>query len=236
MNISEKLKETIAAVNWDSNTQEVLSNNTKTVVIADCNYRLALWSNQIEKIDNGNPALPFIREMQASGFNASVLVSLALYKPAASAMRTILETALYYTYFRTHKCELATLVRDSSYYLHRSEIIDYHRLHTSGYSESENLFGLNNKMVTWYKKVSSLVHGQIPGGWVTYTSISDIKHATEVLDDVIATYVECITIVGQLLLCTVGKELWSSIDQAVKKELLHGVSGEIKFKLGFDGA
>ncbi|MCK4826505.1 hypothetical protein KA005_62765, partial [bacterium] len=137
-----KLQKALNAVDWNANVNEFLTNRSLTEAIAQYNLRLAIWSKQLENADKGNPALSFIREMQVAGHYVAILVSLALYKPAAAATRNVLETALYYTYFRTHLSELTTLVRNEDYFIHKSDIIEYHKLHTPNFKEFQSCFGL----------------------------------------------------------------------------------------------
>src|SRR5260221_11290517 len=102
----------LKAVDWNINVDRFLNNANAVDTISKGNLRLAVGSKQLENSDKHNPALCFIRELQVAGHNVAALAALALYKPAAASMRTILEAALYYSYFRTHISELATLAID----------------------------------------------------------------------------------------------------------------------------
>src|SRR5262245_26782443 len=105
----DTLAQVLRAVDWSAHIELFLGSRVEAERIVDCSLRLATLSKQFESADRGNPALSFIREMQVSSQYVVVLTALALYKPAASAMRCMLESALYYTYFRCHPSELATL-------------------------------------------------------------------------------------------------------------------------------
>lgn len=160
-----RLKKALESVSWDNHIKYFLKQDVPSNMIAESNFRLAIWSKQFEVADLGNPALAFIREMQVSGYYVASLASLAHYKPAASAMRNVLETALYYTYFRSHPSELATLIRDSSFFVFKQDLTDYHLKHTPEFKKNQECFDLIKRLNDWYRKVSSIVHGQIPGGW-----------------------------------------------------------------------
>ena len=49
----------------------------------------------------------------------------------------ILNKLLYYSYFKDHLVELATLTRETSYFIQRTDILDYHKAHTAGYPGKE---------------------------------------------------------------------------------------------------
>lgn len=230
------LRNALTTVDWNSHVQGFLDDVPSAHTVIQCNLRLAIWSKQFEDADKGNPALSFIREMQAAGHYAAALTSLALYKPAAAAIRTVLETALYYTYFRTHPTELGTLVRSEDYYLQRADIIDYHRKHTPNFIQFQNCFGLLGRMQTWYSWISSIIHGQIPGVWTTHQSLSEIKHVPENMKAVIEAFSQGEALVHDLFLCTVGVELWDSFSSTAKRKLLRGLPGETKTTLKLDSA
>ncbi|RLC13374.1 MAG: hypothetical protein DRI57_16355 [Deltaproteobacteria bacterium] len=228
----EKLKTALSSVDWNANISEFVKETSLTGTIANCNLRLAIWSRQFEETDKGNPALPFIREMQIAGHHTAALTGLALYKPAAAAMRTLLETTLFYTYFRCHPCELATLVRNEDYFVQKSDLLDYHKKHTPEFDD----FGLVGKINKWYRQVSSIVHGQIPGIWTGHESLAQTKHVSELLPVVVDAFQEGEEIVHQLFLCTVGRDLWPGFSTDSKRKLLKGLPGEIKKALGLDAA
>jgi hypothetical protein len=232
----EALRNALVSVDWNKNVSQFLEKDSYSSDIARCNYRLAVWSKQLETVDRGNAALSFIREMQNAGHHVAALTSLALYKPAASMIRIMFDTSLYYTYFRTHPCELATLSRDDSYFVWKSDIIDYHKLHTPGFADSQLCFGLIGNIKEWYASVSAIVHGQIPGAWVTARSLAETSHSKTVLPIVVNTFVEGEEIVHQLFLCTVGRELWNGFSSDSKKVLIAGLPGETKATLCLDAA
>jgi len=233
----DKLKKALLSVDWNTNVKAFLDDEISLPQqMAQCNLRLAIWSKQFEEIDAGNPALPFIREMQLAGSDAVTLTSLSLYKPAAAAMRTMLESSLYYTYFRHHPAELATLVRNTEFYVEKSELLDYHKTHTPKFSERQKVFGLIEKLNKWYKRISSLAHGQMPGDWRTHTSLAKTQHVKNTLSSVVETFAEGVEIVHDLFLCTIGSELWNDFSSEAKRYLIKGISGDNKTILGLDTA
>jgi hypothetical protein len=114
--------------------------------------------------------------MQVSSQYVAVLVALSLYKPAASAMRIMVETALYYTYFRTHHAELATLARDPAFYVEKRDLVEYHKKHTPDFGSLQSRLGVLVRLERWYSTVSAIVHGQIPGAWVEHKIVAEIKN------------------------------------------------------------
>jgi hypothetical protein len=232
----KNLEKSLLSVDWNDNVSEFLKDSTASQTLADCNMRLAIWSKQFEIIDSGNPAISFIREMQIAGHHVAALTSLSLYKPAAGSMRTVLETALYYTYFRSHPVELATLVRDSKYYVQKKDVLDYHITHTPNFLEIQNRFGLIVKLGAWYNQVSAIIHGQIPGKLVSHRSLGNLKHVKTIIDLVLKYFSEGEEIVHHLFLCTAGRELWSDFASDAKSKLTAGINPEIKSALGIDEA
>lgn len=231
------LKKALLSVDWNANVKVFLDDKISLPQqMAQDNLRLAIWAKQFEIIDTDNPALPFIREMQLAASDAVTLTGLSLYKPAAAAMRTMLESSLYYTYFRNHPAELATLVRNTEFYLEKLELLNYHKTHTPDFSERQKAFGLVDKLNKWYKHISSIVHGQMPGAWRTCTSLAKTQHVKETLLIVVETFTEGVEIVHHLFLCTVDRELWNDFSSDAKQELIKGISGEQKRILGLDNA
>jgi hypothetical protein len=231
---AKHLSEALNAVDWNKNAATFLSNSGLVNRLAACNLTLALWARQLEDSDKGNPALSFIREMQAAGHNVASVTALGLYKPAASAIRTVFESALYYTYFRTHPVELATLLRDSAFYVSKKDVIEFHKTHTPRFQEVQAQFGLSSRVQTWYSDVSATIHGQIPGKWHHATSLQATKHDSTMLNEVIVCFEECEFIVGKLFLCTVAQELWDDFSPSSKPKLLKGIAADKKASLGLD--
>ena len=233
---TSKLAAALQSIDWNKNVATFLSDKKATQQLADANLRLAVWSRQFEITDHGNPALCFVREMQVSGHQVAALAALALYKSAAASMRAMFETALYYSYFRTHLSELATLVRDKAFYVEKRELIEYHKRHTVRFIELERALGVLSRLDKWYSLVSSVIHGQVPGKWAAHASLSEIKPHPATQELAIQTFVEGVDIVHRLFLCTVGQDLWDGFSAPSKKELLAGLHGDIKKVLRLDAA
>ncbi len=230
------LKDALTSVKWDSLVSEFIEYKTQAQKIEACNTRLAIWSRQLENAEKGNPSLSFIREMQIAGHHFAALVSLALYNPAAATVRTIVETALYYTYFRTHPQELATLVRDENYYIDKQSIVNYHKQHSNNFIKYQSCFDLIGKLNSWYSKISAVIHGQIPGTWITHQALVDLKHKESDLNAIIETFEESEEIVHHLFLCTVGVELWVSFSPTSKRKLIKGLPGKTRATLGISSS
>ena len=174
----------------------------------------------------------FVRAMQLDGYDCAALASLAMYKPAASSMRAMVESALYYSYFVNHPVELATLVRDADFYLQKADVIEYHTRHTPGFKENQDALGFVSKLNAWYGSVSAIIHGQIPAKWAEHTALGKIKHAEHILELVVAAFEAGEDVVHRLFLCTAGKALWADFSHSARKKLLKGLDGEAKTALG----
>jgi len=231
-----KLAAALSQIDWQNNVKTFLQDTGPVGAIARANVRLAMWARQFETHDKGNPALSFIREMQVSGHHVAALAALALYKPAAGAMRAMMETALYYSYFRSHPSELATLVREPNFFISKVDVLDYHKQHTPGFKRLQQRMGLVTGITQWYGLVSSVVHGQIPGKWGEHKSLVDIAYTKGILDILATTFTNGEKLVHHLFLCTAGRDLWDAFSPPAKKQLILGIAGELRAALGLDSA
>jgi hypothetical protein len=229
---ADKLKTALLSVDWQKNVDSFLADAAAVQSISTVNYRLALWSKQFETVDASNPALCFIREMQSAGHQVATLLALSLYKSSAASMRAMAENALYYTYFRTHFAELATIVRDPKFFIQKADVINFHKAHTVDFSKTQEKLGLLSRLDQWYSRISSVIHGQVPGKWHDHKSIAAIKPISATLQQAIESFVEGEEIVHRLFLCTVGRELWDTFSSPVKGKLLAGLPGDAKVVLG----
>jgi hypothetical protein len=186
----DKLDAALRAVNWTGNVESFLNEIVSKEKFAACNLRLAIWSRQFEQVDKGNPALTFVREMQSAGQMIVALTALSLYKPATGSIRTVIETALYYTYFRSHQTELATLLRDEEYYVAKDDIIEFLKRHSVNFKLFQEKVGLLNRLKTSYSSLSAINHGQVPGVWVSSTSLSKTAPNQKTLEKVVRSFVE----------------------------------------------
>ncbi|MBX3518776.1 MAG: hypothetical protein KF835_02045 [Xanthobacteraceae bacterium] len=233
---ADKFSSAIGAVDWNGNVAAFLKNATSSKKLQDTNERIAIWARQFEIVDKGNPALSFVREMQLCGLHVAALIALGLYKSAAASMRAIFETALYYTYFRTHPTELASLVRLDDFYLDKKELLEYHKTHTPNFVEFQSKLGVLSQSKKWYAEMSGIIHGQTPGKWSKHTSLSDIKTIDEIASAVVDAFAHGVEITHHLFLCTVAQEMWDQISSDAKEKLRSGLAGDVKQALGLDAA
>jgi hypothetical protein len=228
------LPEVLKSVEWVSNIDAAFQDAKSLKKIEQILYRNAVWSKQLEIADDSNPALSFVREMQVAAQLGCAQIGLCLYKSVASSARTLVETCLYYTYFRTHPEELATLTRLDKYYVSKSEIIEYHKWHSINFDTYQKVFGLIGNIDSWYSKVSAIVHGQIPGVWNNHASLEEISFCEETHELAVSTLESAERLVHETLLCTAGHYLWASFAPDAKKFLLRGLAGDKREKLDLD--
>jgi hypothetical protein len=232
----QKLSSALTKVNWNGNVATFLADAAMAKGLAERNMRVAVWAKQLEQVDKGNPALCFVREMQIAGQHVAALLALALYKPAAASMRTMVETGLYYTFFRTHLVELATLARTPDYFVDKRELLEFHKSHTPHFVELQRRLGLVSRLEQWYSEVSAVVHGQIPGAWIEHRSLEEIGPIDQTKEMVLSKFKEGEEILHRLFLCTVGKTFWDRFSSTAKAELLRGLPGSLRIALKLDKA
>jgi len=227
-----KLVAAVSAVDWQANIDSFAGSSDCKDRVAAANKRIAQWAKQLETVDKGNAALTFVRELQVQGHYAAALISLALYKPAASAMRAMLETALCYTYFRTHPVEMQTLVRDADFFVDKRTVVEFHRKHSVGFGKKQQAVGFISRLEKWYSTISAIVHGQVPGKWTTHTQLQGIAHNPRVCDEAIQALMDGEDVVHRLMLCTIAPEMWYGFTPSAKKELLKGFPATTRAALG----
>lgn len=228
------LKGVLHSVDWARNIDTALAHASTLSELERAILRVAVWSKQLEILDQGNPSLSFVREMQIAVQSGAALISLCLYKPSAASSRTFFESCLYYTYFRTHLDELSTLVVDPAYYLAKGEIVDYHKTHTAHFKTSQAALNLLPKLEAWYSQVSAVIHGQIPGAWNTHPGLAETSFSQPAHELALRTLLDGEKIVHELLLSTVARRLWAGFAPEAKTYLLKGLAGQTKTLLGLD--
>jgi hypothetical protein len=227
MTQGDRLIAAVSGVDWAANVK-AFANEPGKETIANHAHRLAVWSRHLEAADKGNPALVFVREMQSQAQCAATLLALAMYKAAAAAMRAMFESALYYTYFRSHHVELQTLVRDPQYYIDKKIIVQFHNAHTPDFKKKQEALGFVSTLDKWYSTISAVIHGQIPGKWVTSHRIQDIKFHAGTCTEATTEFGTACDLVHKLMLCTIDTPRWYQFTQSAKAELLKGLPPEKK--------
>lgn len=231
---TSKIAAALGSVDWALNVNDFIGDAKINQDMERASQRLAVWSRQLERIDQGNPALSFVREMQASCHLVAVCTSLGIYKGAASGMRTMVETALYYTYFRVHLVELPTLLRNEKWYISKSDVLDFHILHSENFTLFQSRLGLIAELNKWYSEISAIIHGQIPGRWLQPKNINGFSGSAEGRLAASEMFCKGEEIIHKLFLATVGKENWESVSTTAKSALLKNLPGDIRMTLGLD--
>jgi hypothetical protein len=234
--MADMLGEALQSVDWTANIDAFVNQGVLLKAVAKENMRLAVWSRQLENADSANPALCFIREMQVAGHHVAALTALCIYKAAGAAMRTMWDTALYYSYFRTHPVELGTQANNPRFYVEKREIIEFHKNHTPEFDLLQQRLGLLTRLEKWYSFTSAVIHGQVPGTWVEHTAIGEICYSETTASSVVENFAEGVDLVHRLFLCTVARALWDDFSSTAKKQLLSGLSADIKIALRLDNA
>lgn len=227
-----ELRSHLLALNWNQSVSEYAQEPSRLKRLADPTAQIVRWCKALGLVDAANPAVPFLAEAQAACHYVCALVPLALYRPAAAAMRVAFESVMYYTYFRTHPSELASLVRVPEYYVDKATVLEYHKTHTAAFTRRQSALGLITSLNPWYSRISAIVHGQLPGAWGAHVELSAIGPAPIVLEGALDEFKRAADLVGQLLLCTIDDECWTALARSDKEAFLRGIAGEKKDRLG----
>lgn len=224
------LASALGGVDWTRNVKNSLQEKSNVKRLEACAHRIALWSHEIQSVDPDNPALAFVREMQSSCISAIACLSTGLYKPAAGAMRSCIETALYFTYFSCHPSELTTLIRDERYYVSKRDIIEFHKTHTERFSDRQRDLGFLSNLDRWYSKISAIVHGQIPGVW-TSGDLANTAFAKDAMEAATNEMETAGNLINELFLLTCARIYWASLNPHSKAVFIKGLSGKQKTAL-----
>ncbi|ELP6741180.1 hypothetical protein WD376_004259 [Vibrio vulnificus] len=221
-----ELIDVVRSVNWNENCTSAVDDTEIYTIGEKSLVKLSNWCRQIENVYNNNPSLPFIREAQVSAQDFFCLVSLGLYKSSASSLRTILESFLYFSYFKDHPVELNSLINVAKYYISKADILAYHNLHTPDFTDRSRRVGLTSRLEKSYAKISAIVHGQMPGVWHSSPSLANKRYDKDLVKEAINEFVEVVGIVNLMMLMLISDEDWNNIDQKVKAILINGVDSK----------
>jgi hypothetical protein len=230
------LESALLAVDWDKNIKDFAKITGEQDRIYKAAQVLSIWAKQLEDSDSGNPALCFIREMQIESQQSMITLGLGIYKASAASMRALVETALYYSYFRSHPSELETLVRDKEYYITKPEVLNFHKAHSANFMKLQARLGFITKLEEWYSESSAIIHGQIPGRWVTFSAVSGVALHEATLKDAVQMFCAACSLVHHLLLCTIAPLLWHTFQSSVKQQLIKSLPGDFKALAKLDAA
>jgi hypothetical protein len=234
--VTDELRDVLGAVDWGNNVTQLCAESILGEKIHKATLRLAVWSRQFEIIEGKGPAITFIREMQHAAHNVTCAIALGLYKPAAASMRSMVECALYFSYFRAHHQELATLIRVEDYFITKTNIVDYHIQHTPKFQQRQNALSLVRRLNRWYSTTSAIVHGQMPGVWSRVGGIAEFNYNAGFASASVSHFGEAAEIIDSIFLVCLGGELWRFFEPEAKRQIIHGVSGQIKSVLELDSA
>jgi len=225
---AERLLSIARDIDWVGNARQFVNTGDLANRATRASQLLAIWAKQLETADSGNRALPFMREAQVELQYSAVLLSIGFYKPAASCMRTMVESVFYYTYFRTHVVELDTLLRNPSFFIDKAFVLDFHRKHTSGFPQKAQSLGLLSRLEDWYGTVSAVIHGQVPGEWVTHRRLNEIAFDHRVSTTAVQTLEQGVQIAHRILLCSIDLERWQKFTVHSQRRLLRSLTPEAR--------
>lgn len=228
--MSSLLADELSATDWAGNVKRFCSSTRHVERIEVAVGRVALWGHELERSYPENKALPFLREARVQAQQGAALVALALYRPSAAASRAVVESALYFSYFRDHPVELATLARSrgvaKDWYIDKRQILDYHREHTLEFEHRQGALDLVAHLERWYRHVSSVVHGQKPGLLLSHVRLSQLRHTDDALDASVSLFEEAAEVLHRLFLVTLAGHIWPDLDPEVRRSLSKGTSKE----------
>lgn len=230
----ETLSEVLEKLTLSETLKLSLKETASIDSLDSCCRRMSSWVSTLHASDPENAAGPFLFQILTSTHHAVALAAAGFYAPSAGSIRAAFESALYFIYFRNHRAELNTLIRDTSYFIDKALVLEYLAKHCPDYVTKQAAVGLNGRMGTWYKHTSALVHAQQPG---TFTKSSDLLSITfdtahfKSIANVIAQGTE---IINSLFLVTIATEVWGETSKTNRIAFLSGLSADAKKALKLD--
>lgn len=232
MTPAEHLKRVLSGIDWQKHIDGFLAVDDAMELLAESVHRISGYCEALSSAEAGNPAVSFLAAAQAESHHVAALIPLALYKPAAASMRAAFESVMYYTYFRTHLAELATLVADPDYYIDKATLLEFHKLHTPQFKARQDAWGLVGQVNRWYSRTSAVIHGQLPGKWVSHTDFAQLQPVPETREEALAEFNETAELTRRFLLCSMDADRWTSLSAETRTEFLKGIPGPLKARLG----
>jgi hypothetical protein len=210
-------------INWNHKRDAFFTDHDGLLILENHHQILAHWSRALETIYSDSPALPFIREAQVSAQDFICVCSLGLYKNSASSIRTIFESTLYFSYFKDHLVELASVTRNK-FHLSRSKIINYHIEHTPNFGNLYSSSNLEQTLDKMYSEVSNIVHSSQPGIWHQSEILGKKEYNKAIAKEAILLFKKTINVINLLLLCTLTYEEWITINPVSRKLFLKKIT------------
>jgi len=231
---SQKALLALQAVDWNARITATGAEQVLFERLVNANGLLGVWVRQLASHDHRLAARPFLFELQAAARDATTLASLGLYRAACSSIRVITECALYYVYFRDHPVELMTLLYNDKYYLSKNDLVEYVKIHIPDFIIREQSVGLTSELNSWYKHISSLVHGQIPGVFPIAPDLNHQKVESEPLTELVSLFERAARVTDSLFKVCLAPEVWNEFTPAGKKTLTKGMTLAQRQTLGLD--
>lgn len=227
----ESLRDILSNIDWNASSAAFNKQRRRPDQFEKGSILISAWNYELCFYDRRNEANSFLQEMKASLFSVPACTSLGLIKPAAASLRTAVESALYYSFFFNHPAELETLHRDSKFYLSKTQIIEYHNTHSKTFSKRQNVLDLLPDLNSWYSKISSIIHGQIPGVWTSH-SLKETAYQPVETSAILQEYKMAVKIINSLFLSTIPREVWEGLSSHGRQLFLESLSDAKVRRLG----
>jgi hypothetical protein len=226
-----KLCDEISKVDWTQSNIEAFKSEDVFNELELGLTRIAQWAKQLETIYIDNKALSFIKEAQVSAQDLCCLVSLGFYKCSASSIRTILESVLYFSYFKDHPVELDSLLEVDGYYITKEDVISYNLQHTKHFKSRFDKLALRSDLNKIYSEISAIVHGQIPGKLHCSITIADKKYDYEYANYITNKFTETINFINIYLIFILSEQQWNDLDIQLKERFMKPISRPLRKQL-----
>lgn len=222
---ASRLTDALLQIDWEQVIQDTDASPGLTSRLDDAAGIVSMWAKQLVTIDRSNPALPFVYEFQASSHYSAALIALGLYRPAIFVARTMLESCLYYTYFRTHHEELDTLLRSNKYFVDKSSVIEYHKTHTRCFPSRAHELNTISNVNDWYREASVIAHGQVPGSkTLGGRSLKETSFDSTMAARSTEFFSNGASLLNHWILSTIPEKMWASVAMECRPRFLSGIS------------
>lgn len=118
------------------------------------------WCQGLSQVYKSNPAKIHLAGAWSEIVNILALVPLCFYRPSIISLRVVLDEILAWSFYESHPVEFRTSLKDTSYFVRKSEVHDFHKTHSWQEDIALEKLGIWSNMNGLYSELSRYIHAQ----------------------------------------------------------------------------